>query len=239
MLFDLFRTPPPPIAITPSVKTQIATALRRLTYYDRAYNLNLFNLTPTYIDDLRNDFEVALAHGDLIAVRIELTDANNVVGASFCISFNGPGQDAAPRKDSAALELPVLDRARFTGRRLIVTGIDSPAYRKQLRLSWRSAETYQRAGGTTFSSDFTARSSNGLTQGEFFAANNSTHLMVIVNSSPDGPYAFARSLTLDRDDTIFILKKHAAGVDLTIGKKVSGLVIMTPRGLQARAVKAA
>jgi hypothetical protein len=223
MLFDLFRTPPPPIAITPSVKTQIATALRRLTYYDRAYNLNLFNLTPTYIDDLRNDFEVALAHGDLIAVRIELTDANNVVGASF----------------SAALELPVLDRARFTGRRLIVTGIDSPAYRKQLRLSWRSAETYQRAGGTTFSSDFTARSSNGLTQGEFFAANNSTHLMVIVNSSPDGPYAFARSLTLDRDDTIFILKKHAAGVDLTIGKKVSGLVIMTPRGLQARAVKAA
>ena len=71
------RPAPVPPVITPEVKTSIATALRRLSYFDRAYDLGLLRCSarPTYLDDLRHDFEVALAHNDLKSVRIELTDS--------------------------------------------------------------------------------------------------------------------------------------------------------------------
>jgi hypothetical protein len=232
--------PVPPAVITPEVKTSIATALRRLSYFDRAYDLGLLRCSTrsTYLDDLRHDFEIALAYNDLKSVRIELTDSNKVVGASFRISFDGQGLAGAPRKDSAALETPLIDRTRFSGKRLLVTGIHQPSYAKQLRLNWSTAETYRMGAGSTFASDFTARSSNGLTQGEFFADRQSIHLMEIVNSTPDGPYAFARSLTLGNDTSIFVVKAKAPGLDLSIGRKVKGLVVMTPRGLQARALEA-
>ena len=235
-------TPPQtlrPVIITPQVKTQVATAIRRLQFADRAYGLNLFNRTPTYLQDITHDFEQALAHDDLQAVRLELLDCSNVVCGSFAITFNGPGPGTAPRHDSGSVELPVLDRKNFAGRRLIVTGIDKAHYRSVLRLKWSAAQSYRRAPGDTFGSEFTARSSNGLTKGEFFAAQSSRHQLEVTNCTPGGPYAFARDLTMGGRDGIFILKTHAPGITITIGTRLTALVIMTPKGLQARAVQVA
>ena len=227
------------VVVTDSIRLEVSKALRQLKFADVNYGLGVWSDT-TYTAWL-HDPEWMRAGNDLKRVTLQLLAHDGSVYTEFLIEFEAKGA-RLDRKvaDSGGIELPVIDRKRIGGARVIVTNNNDAdqAYRSRLRMNWSAAASLVKQAGDVYRSDHATRITGGRQTGSFHVARDARHRLVITNSTPGGPYCFARDLSLNQDG-IFILRKHAPGVRLEAGIQITGILVQTPKGLQAREVRAA
>lgn len=226
------------ITVTDSVRLEVSKALRQLKFADANYGLGVWADNANY-DNWLHDLEWMRAARDLKSVTLQLLAHDGSIYTEFAIAFQAAGARPDHKAtDSGGIELPVLERKRISGARVIVSNVPQAdqSYRAHLRMNWSTAADLQKQKGDAFASDHAAKITGGRQTGAFHVASDARHRLVITNGSPTSPYAFARDLNLNHDG-IFILRKHAPGVPLEPGVQVTGIVIQTPRGLQCRQVR--
>jgi hypothetical protein len=134
----------------------------------------------------------------------------------------------------------MIDRTLIRSHRLIVHQkgrMDS--YRHLLALRWSDAETLQRTNGSSYESEHARKITGGRQNGNFFVSNQARRLLMVTQSG-NLDYVFAKTLDSPEVPNVFIHRKWVqSGVLLQPGSRVSALLIATPRGVQARGVRAA
>ena len=232
-------TPTKAPAVTPEATLEISKAVRQLTFLDRAYNLAIWS-SDDYCASFTHDLELMRAADDLASVTLQLIDRAGAVCGEYRIAFGQGGSRTAHTKvDSGGIEMPVIDRSTVTGKRVIVDrrGNDQ-GYRSHLKLNWSPAPKLEQRAGDSYASEHAARITGGRETGAFFVAASARHNLVITNATPKGTYAFAKDLDMNRDG-IFLLRQHAPNVPFQIGARLTAVIVATPKGLQARAARAA
>jgi hypothetical protein len=232
------RQPEPVVASETTL--EISKACRQLDFLDKSYNLTLWTGSE-HRTRYEHDLRLMRHFGDLERVTLQLIDKAGKVCGEFSVIFARKGQRSAQAKvDSGGIECPVIDRAAVAGKRIIIDrrGNDA-AYRAHLKLNWSQAEKLDQRAGDTYASEHAARITGGRQAGEFFVAAGNRHSLIVTHAVPNGPYCFARDLTMNRDG-IFLLRKHAGqDVPFEVGAKLTAVIVATPKGLQARAVRLA
>ena len=201
----------------------------------RSYNLPIW--APQSKEDHQHDWGVMLAHDDLQSVRLELLAADKTVLFEFKIEFarrkaNGKFIDSAN-----GVELPVLDRATVSGHRLIIqqSGRES-VYRHLLRIGWSPAETLVKRRGNTFASEHARKITGGRQTAKVHVSAEARQRLVVTQTGDDG-YAFGDVPAKGWKGVFLHLKFAPPGLQFRIGQQLTALLVQTPRGVQARAIR--
>jgi hypothetical protein len=234
-LTDALQTQTPPAVVTDEAKLSAAKAVGQIAFICKSYGMRVVD---GCIDDLNSDLATMLANADLDSVRLELLGTNNKVLFEFKVTFSS-GTSAGRSVDSAkGVEIPLLDRRLVKDRRLIVmrNGRES-LYKDRLKMSWGPATTLKKAAGSAYASEHAASITGGRQAAAFHVSNAARHQLVATQTGTRG-FFFAKDLDLDREG-VFVLAKHLPpAFEVRVGARFTALVIATPRGLQARSIKA-
>lgn len=225
------------VAVSSATRLEVSKAMAQVEFIDRAYSLKLWT-SRAVARQWAHDLELMRHFDDMRGITLELTDSGNCVLFAFHIEFD---QQAGGRlvDSGTGVELPMLDRGRVRGHRLIIQhegGMER--YRHLLAMKWADAPTLHRTRGTSYESEHARKITGGRQSGSFFVDNHERRLVVVTQvGSLD--YVFAKSIGRPEVQNVFIHRKWAApGVDLKAGVRLSALLVVTPRGVQARDVRA-
>ena len=228
------RQPHPIVCISDEVRLAVSKIIRAFSFVDKSYGLNLWS-TP---HDMQHDWELMRANDDLSRIALELLDRDRRIVFAYEVKFT-EGQTQGTVPDSArGFELPMINRSRIRGHRLVVgrQGRDA-VYRHLLRAHWTPSEVLKRPSVSRYESGHTAKITGDRQKGEFLVHDDDRHNLVVTQTGAQ--FAFARDLTT-RNDGIFLHRQFAEGVhDFPLGLKLNAVIVTTPRGLQARAIRAA
>ena len=221
--------------VTRDERFAASKAVGQLAFVERSYGLCVLQRNRS----LKHDLAVMLHHRDLDHVALDLIGRDGKVLFTFTIRFHGePGR--ANTVDSAqGVEVPILDRRLISDGRFVVhrRGRDA-AYRHQLLGHWSPAPNLQRHASDSFESEHARKITGGRQSGSVQLGRKFRHELV-VTAVPSPSYAFARSLNTGLNQDVFCHRKFAgSGRALAVGRRISAVVIQTPRGLQARAIRA-
>jgi hypothetical protein len=201
----------------------------------RSYDLPLWSKEEK--QNYEHDFAVMLAHGDLESIRLELLAQDNSVLFEFKIQF--PGQRVAKKlfDYSSGVELPVIDRQAVAKHRIVLQQhgkMDN--YRYMLKVNWGPAETLHKRPGDAFPSEH-ARKITGGRQEAGFHVSSEVRERLTVTQTGNGAFAFAEAAARGWRG-IFLHRRFAPqGFQFRIGQQVTALLVQTPRGIQARAIR--
>ena len=226
------------MSVSPAVRLEVSKALTQVQFIDRAFSLAVWS----GLEDARkwqHDLEWMRQYDDLSAITLELMDENQRVLFAFRIDFNQ--HLGAPAVDSGAgVELPMLDRRQVRGHRVLVHQKGGMTrYLHRLLMKWNDAPTLQRARGSSYASEHASKITGGRQSGSFFVGSDARRTMVVTQDGHLG-YVFAKAIGVPEVSNVFIHRRWAVpGVDLKLGSRLSALLVVTPRGVQARDVRAA
>ena len=212
-------------------------AIAQLAFIDRSYNLNIWP-TEESLQIWTYDIGLMLEHQDLQHVRLELLDADRAVLFEYRIDFASEGKCRPLRDTAQGIELPVFDRQRVADHRLVVQGHGRAAlYRHLLKLKWDTVPTLPKRPGDTFVSEHAGKVTGGRQKGAFHVGDLARHRLVVTQVFPGRGYAFARDLDLGVDGVFLHAKFAPKGLRFRLGLSLQAVVVQTPRGLQARAIR--
>jgi hypothetical protein len=233
---DTLETQARPAIVTDDAKLSAYKAVSQIAFICKSYDMSVVDGT---IDDIKADLATMLANADLDSVRLELLGSNNKVLFEFKVTFSGLASACRSVDSAKGVEVPLLDRRLVKDRRLIVQRNGREAlYRDSLKMSWGSVPRLQKSAGTTFASEHTASITRGRQDAAFHVSDAARHQLVVTQTGTKG-FFFAKDLNLDREG-VFVLSKHLPPTFVVgVGARFTALVIATPRGLQARSIKAA
>jgi len=156
----------------------------------------------------------------------------------FKVTFSGVASAGRSMDSAKGVEVPLLDRRLVADRRLIVQRHQQEGrYKHLLKMNWGPAATLQKSAGSTYASEHAASITKGRQAARFHVSDAARHQLVVTQIGTRG-FFFAKDLDLDRDG-VFVLAKHLPpAFDVRVGARFTALVIATPRGLQARSMKA-
>jgi hypothetical protein len=212
---------------------EVSKAIEQIAFIARSYALSLWTSDANKAD-WKHDLTVMHRHGDLEHVRLELLAADQTVLFEFKIRFTGSGGGERLADTGQGVELPVLDRRRVAGHRLIVQQLGHVAgYRHLLRMPWQSAATLPKRAGDAFESEHARKITGGRQHGLFHVPAEARHRLLITRVGDRG-FAFARDLDLGVEGVFLHAKFALQGFEFRPGRHVTAVVVQTPRGLQAR-----
>jgi hypothetical protein len=212
-------------------------AVRQLDFTARSYHLNNWFQGDSH-RNLVDDLATLLENNVLENIRLELRDEKSTVRFEFRIDFGADGQLKDLRDSAAGVEVPVLPPGLVAGFRLLVSPWPKIVrYVHLLKINWGPAETLPKEAGDHIESEHARKITGGRQKGTIFIDSSARHHLEVRDVLPR--FAFGRDLTLGLDG-IFLLEKYAPqGLKFHRGMRLTAVVIQTPRGLQARAIRPA
>lgn len=215
---------------------EASKALAALALADRTYALRVWS-DAAHVAGYKHDLALMFAHEDLEHVRLELLAADNTVLAELRIIFAGSALGYQRDIDSGnGFEIPVLDRHRVVGHRIVVQRRGKDAgYRQWLQIAWGPAETLALRPGTAYTSQHQRRITGGRQNGTFHVASEDRHRLRVTQTGKKG-FAFATDLNLGLE-RVFLHRAYApSGLSFRYGQLLTAVVVQTPAGFQARAI---
>lgn len=231
---DRVKLPCPPSA---DVKLSINKVAAQLALIQRSYALKVWD-DEGHREKWQHDLELMLAHADLRSVNLELLDAREIVAHEFVFEFTGQSLQHTRGFDLAGgMELPVLKLAKVKGQRLLVYRNNRESiYRAALQLPWADAKVLPRKNSSDFASEHSARITGGRLTGRMRVGTDARQRIVVTQTGTKG-YAFGKARDLE-DAQVYLNSRYAPeGFVFKVGRCVSGVVVQTPRGLQARDIQ--
>ena len=222
-------------AIPPPIRLAVSKALRQMAFIERSYSLKAL---PSDVDALAHDIGLMALHGDLKEISLELLDSQHKVLFDFRVHFNGDQPGHVPLDSARGIEVPVMDIRRIAGARFVVQRrMRSLPYARLLRLAWSDAQTLDRVPSDTIDSEHAAKITVGRQQAAFHVSQQFRWTLVVTRSGTHG-FAFGRDVSGRVPAEVFLHRRYAtAGCNFEPGKRLTALVIQTPLGLQARAIR--
>lgn len=201
----------------------------------RSYNLPLWSE-----DGKRNyehDFAVMLTHGDLDSIRLELLAHDSSVLFEFKIQFSGHRAATKLLDHSSGVELPVINRHAVAKHRIVLQQHGKmESYRHLLKVNWGTAETLQKRPGDAFPSEHARKITGGRQEAGFHVSTEARERLTVTQTG-NGAFAFAEAAAKGWRG-IFLHRRFAPpGFQFRIGQRVTALLVQTPRGIQARAIR--
>jgi hypothetical protein len=201
----------------------------------RSYNLPLWSKEEKW--KYQQDFAVMLAHEDLESVRLELLAQDNSVIFEFKIQFSFQSATRKLVDHSSGVELPIIYRQAVAKHRIVLQQhgkMDN--YRHLLKINWGPAETLQKRPGDAFPSEH-ARKITGGRQAAGFHVSSEVRERLTVTQTGKGAFAFAEAAARGWRG-IFLHRRFAPpGFQFRVGQQLTALLVQTPRGIQARAIR--
>ena len=219
-----------------NARLAIQKVMGTISRMDQSYNLNVWHGQQQAIED---DLTTTLGFANLSSLALQLLDADKTVVFEYKVQFDGPTRQWSVGEGQGGLELPVFDRRKISGHRLLINrkGSDE-AYRHLLKLSWNTAEELRRRTADVLASNHTARITGGRLDGSFDVPADARHLLKIIRAGTRG-YAFACDQELG-GQSVYLHPDYApAGFAFREGDMVSAIVVQTERGLQGRNIQPA
>jgi hypothetical protein len=210
----------------------VRKSIAQIALIDRSYQLGVMKNDS---DGMEHDLCVMHDFRDLAAVALELIGEGKVVLFAYRIRFDR-SRDAAESENDAArgLELPIFDRQKVLGNRLLITRHGRhEQYAHLLQLAWTKADALKQRTSDTLSSSHTRKISGGRMHSTFDLPADARHLLEITRAG-GCDFAFARDLTMDAPGVYLHQQFAPHGFTFRSGDLVSAVVVQTPRGLQAR-----
>ena len=203
---------------------------RELFRLSQAYGQSL----PCGFDDLLRDFTLMITHEDLETVRLLFADKQHRTLLEYAYHIcNGQMRRSAPHDVVGGLAVVPLAEP-FTLNVVISRKGQAHAYAAQLRIQWGDAPTYTRTGGDQCDNPHFSRKTGGRAGNEIYADRHLRKSGRVKFFSAEKQYGF-----IVPDETgapeVFFHASVTTGL-LRTGERVSYLPLVTPRGIQARAV---
>ena len=92
--------------------------------------------------------------------------------------------------------------------------------------------------GSSYESEHARKITGGRQSGSFFVGNDERRL-VVVTQAGNLDYVFAKSMGRPEVQNVFIIESGSRRGSIEPGTRLSALLVVTPRGVQARDVRAA
>jgi hypothetical protein len=222
-----------------AIRLEISKVKAQVQFIDRAFGLGIWRSKEDWLK-WAHDLEVMREFDDLSGFALELLDATQRVLFCFRIDFGKQNRRAHLVDSGSGIELPMLDRAMVHSHRLIAHHNGKmDRYRHLLALRWSDAETLPRASGSSYESEHARKITGGRQSGNFFVGNEARRLLMVTQSG-HLDYVFAKALGQPEVPNVFIHRRWVQSrVTLQPGARLSALLVATPRGVQARDVRAA
>lgn len=213
----------------------VEKAMEQLDFIARSFNLSLHQTASR--GDLVNDLVVMLEHDDLEHVILQFLDAQSTIRFEFRIEFAAEGHRKDLRDSAAGVEVPVLPSGLIASLRLLASRHKRmDRYRHLLKnANWQPAPSLRKDAGDLIEPEHIRSVTGGRQHGQMFVDAAARHGLEVMHVFPR--FAFGRDLTLGRDG-VFLLEKYATQrMKFHTGMQLTAVVIQTPRGLQARAIR--
>lgn len=214
----------------------VGKPLGQIAFIDRSYDLGIWQKPE---DRERDKEDLALMHcfNDLAKISLQLLNGEIII-AEFAVSFTAGTPKANVEDTADGIELPLLNRKRITDHRVVVSRQGREAqYRRWLLGNWGPAQELIRQHCDSYESEHARKISGGRQQASFHVPPSERRALVITRVVTPN-FSFARDQNRDHND-IYLHRKFATGVDFSVGRRVSCVVVQTPRGLQGRAIRSA
>lgn len=219
-----------PLMVQQAAHLMAEKILREVFRLSRAYGQPM----PVSFDDLLHDFTLMIRYGDLERVRLLFHDAQRRTLLEYAYRLESStvlstvphdplgGLAVVPLPQPFSMNLVVSRRGR------------EGLYTTQLRICWGDAPAYTCTGGDRCANPHFAKKTGGRAGSEIYADRHLRRRGRVKYFSPEKQYGFLLPDELGAPEVFF----HASAVQglLRIGDRVSYLPLVTPRGIQARAV---
>lgn len=216
----------------------VQKALHQIAFIERSYDLTVFNGNGRR-EAIQHDLAVMLHFGDLKRITLELLDADSTALFQFAVRFNDVDHGNWRHDAATGVELPILDRRKVVGHRLLIKHNGGASkYQHHLKLSWGKADTLPSKATEVYKSEHARRITGGRQNGEFHVCSDARHRLVVVRAGTKD-FAFAEDLDLSEAQVHLHRKFAAEELRFRLGDQLTGLVVQTPLGLQARNIRRA
>lgn len=204
--------------------------VRELFRLGQAYGQTL----PVSFDDLLHDFTVMIRYDDLATARLLFHDAQRRTLLEYNYHLRD-GKIVANAPQDHVGGLAVVPLAEPFSMSLVITYKGKErSYTAQLRIRWSDAPTYSRNGGNQCTNPHFGKKTGGRAGSDIYADQHLRRQGRIKFFLPEKKYGFiipdetgAPEVFFHTTDTTTVLQA---------GEQVSYLPLVTPRGIQARAV---
>jgi cold shock CspA family protein len=201
----------------------------------------LFRLSQAYgqslgssFDDLLHDMTLMIQHDDLEDVRLVLHDTQRRTLLEYAYHIRaGKVESSVPQDHVGGLAVVPLAEP-FSLNLLISRNGNARAYEAQLRIRWSQAPIYTRNGGTQCANPHFSKKTGGRAGSDIYADQHLRRKGRVKFFLSEKKYGFIVPDETGAPEVFF----HAADTStaLQAGERVSYLPLVTPRGVQARAV---
>jgi cold shock CspA family protein len=214
----------------PAAKLMAEKVVRELFRLSQAYGQTL----SCSFDDLLHDFTLMILHEDLEQVCLIFCDTQRRTLLEYAYHFReGKVVTSAPHDPVGGLAVVPLAEP-FTLNLVINRKDRAYTYAAQLRIRWTDAPTYTRSGGDQCTNPHFAKKTGGRAGSEIYADQHLRKRGQVKFFLPEKKYGF---ITPDETGApeVFFHATETTGL-LRAGERVSYLPLVTPRGIQARAI---
>ncbi len=191
---------------------------------------------PYRFEDLLNDLSVMIEHDALQLVSLKFFRANGrrEVLAEYNYAFHA-GRPSFRIDDAQGLGIVPLAPPFEMG---VIVNRDPQGgrYAQRLRLNWGDAPAYTHSGGFTHADGNTTSRTGGRASKEVYMDNTLRRAGQIKFFLPQKQYGF---ITGGDGVDVFFHANNAQGLAPRQGQRVTYLPLVTPRGIQAKDVRAA
>lgn len=213
-----------------AAKLMAEKIVRELFRLSQAYGQAL----PPSFDNLLHDFTVMIRYDDLATVRLIFHDGQRRTLLEYIYRLQaGTVVSNSPHDPVGGLAVVPLAEP-FSMSLVIAYNGKERTYAPQLRLRWGDAPTYTHNGGDQCNNPHFGKKTGGRAGSDIYADHNLRRRGRVKCFSPEKQYGF---ITPDERGApeVFV---HASATNgrLQAGERVSYLPLVTPRGIQARAV---
>jgi cold shock CspA family protein len=213
-----------------AAKLMAEKIVRELFRLSQAYGQTL----PVSFDDLFHDFIVMIRYDDLATVRLLFHDAQRRTLLEYAYRIqDGKIVANAPQDHVGGLAVVPLAEP-FSMSLVIAHNGKEQSYAAQLHIRWGDAPTYARNGGDQCTNPHFGKKTGGRAGSDIYADRNLRRKGRVKFFLPEKKYGFILPDEADAPEVFF----HATDTTcvLQTGERVSYLPLVTPRGVQARAV---
>jgi cold shock CspA family protein len=214
----------------PAAKLMAEKLVRELFRLGQAYGQTHGSSFP----DLLHDFTLMICFDDLEKVTLLFCDTGFRTLLEYTYQIgNGQVKSNTPHDPVGGLAVVPLPEP-FTMRLVIWRKGKEHVYMTKLRIRWSDAPTYTRNGGDQCSNPHFAKKTGGRAGSDIYADSHLRRRGRVKFYSAEKQYGFILP-DGPKAPEVFFHASDAPGV-LHTGERVSYLPLVTPRGVQARAI---
>jgi cold shock CspA family protein len=213
-----------------AAKLMAEKIVRELFRLSQAYGQAL---SPSF-DDLLHDFTVMIRYDDLATVRLIFHDGQRRALLEYVYHIQaGTVVSNSPHDPVGGLAVVPLT-VPFSLNLVITYKRKERTYTSQLRIRWSDAPTYTHNGGDQCNNPHFGKKTGGRAGSDIYADHNLRRRGRVKCFSAEKQYGFI--IPDERGAPEVFVHASATNSRLQAGERVSYLPLITPRGIQARAV---